>query len=179
MKNAIEVVLRIIGCIYAADFFTGFIHWLEDTFWTEETPVIGKWLIQPNELHHKKPTAFLAKSWWQSSYDALLIGLIILGIALWTGYLNWELGLFIGISISACQIHKYAHIPPGRLPAFIRLLQKFRIIQDCSHHVKHHMKESNTNYCLITPFLNPVLGKTHFWQLMEFILKPVLGEVRK
>ncbi|HEY4966401.1 MAG TPA: fatty acid desaturase CarF family protein [Puia sp.] len=179
MKHVLDVVLKI-GCsIYAADFFTGFIHWLEDTFWTEETPLIGKWLIQPNEQHHKKPTAFLEKNWWQSSYDAIIIGIAILGTALIFRHLTWELGLFVLVSISACQVHKYAHIPPGRLPAFIRLLQKFRIIQGCTHHVKHHMRENNTNYCLITPFLNPVLGKLQFWRFLEFILKPVLGEVRK
>lgn len=93
--------------------------------------------------------------------------------------LCWELVLFIGISISACQIHKYAHIPPGRLPTAVRFLQKYKIIQDCSHHVKHHIDGKNTNYCLITPFLNPILSKIQFWRFMEFLLKPVLGELRK
>jgi ubiquitin-conjugating enzyme E2 variant len=179
MKHVIELIFKILACFYGADFFTGCIHWLEDTFWTEETIIVGKWLIQPNELHHRKPTAFLAKNWWESSYDAIIIGIIILGISLMTRHLTWELGLFIGISISACQIHKYAHIPKGRLPATVRFLQKYKIIQDCSHHVKHHIEGENTNYCLITPFLNPVLAKLHFWRFMEFILKPVLGEVRK
>lgn len=139
----------------------------------------GKWLIQPNELHHRKPTAFLTKNWWQSSYDAVIIGFIILVIAFIFKHLSWELILFIGFSISACQIHKYAHIPPGRLPAVVRFLQKYKIIQDCSHHMKHHMEGKHTNYCLISPFLNPVLGKIQFWHFMEFILRPVLGEQRK
>jgi ubiquitin-conjugating enzyme E2 variant len=179
MKHAIELIFKIGACFYAADFFTGCIHWLEDTFWTTETVFVGKWLIQPNELHHRKPTAFLTKNWWQSSYDAVIIGFIILVIAFIFKHLSWELILFIGFSISACQIHKYAHIPPGRLPAAVRLLQKYKIIQDCSHHVKHHMEGKNTNYCLISPFLNPVLGKIQFWHFMEFILRPVLGELRK
>jgi plasmanylethanolamine desaturase len=179
MKQVIEVILKIGACVYAADLFTGIIHWLEDSFWTEKTPLIGKWLIQPNELHHRKPTAFLAKNWWQSSYDAVMIGLVILGIAFFTGSLSWEFVLFIAVSISACQILKYAHIPVSRLPLIIRLLQKSMIIQDCTHHVKHHVSEKNTNYCLITPVLNPLLGKIQFWRFMEFMLKPVLGEVRK
>ena len=173
------IAFKILLCFYAADFFTGFIHWLEDSFWTENTPILGKWLIQPNELHHRKPTSFLVKSWWQSSYDAVVIGIVILLIALLLKHLTWEISLFVLISISACQIHKYSHQPPSRLPVTVRFLQKARIIQDGQHHVKHHMGEKNSNYCLITPFLNPVLQKIHFWKLMEFILKPLFGKIRQ
>jgi plasmanylethanolamine desaturase len=178
MIAALLILLKIILCLYGADFFTGFIHWLEDTFWTEETPIVGKWLIQPNELHHQKPTAFLMNTWWQSSYDAIIIGFIILFIAQLTKHLTWEIALFILISISACQIHKYSHQPLSRLPAFIRFLQKIKIIQDSTHHVKHHTGEKNTNYCLITPFLNPLLRKTRFWEFLGVIFEPLFGKVR-
>jgi hypothetical protein len=31
----------------------------------------------------------------------------------------------------------------------------------------------------ITPLLNPILDKTHFWKFMENFLEPVLGKSRK
>jgi ubiquitin-conjugating enzyme E2 variant len=173
------IVFKILLCFYAADFFTGFIHWLEDSFWSENTPVLGKWIIQPNELHHRKPTSFLAKNWWQSSYDAVIIGIIILVIAFLSKHLGWEIVLFVLFSISACQIHKYSHQPVSRLSLAVRFLQKARIIQDSSHHVKHHTGEKNTNYCLISPLLNPVLHKIHFWEFMGFILRPLFGKIRR
>jgi plasmanylethanolamine desaturase len=179
MMHTIHTGFRAMISILAADFFTGFIHWLEDTFWKEETPFIGKWLIQPNELHHRKPSAFLSKNWWQSSYDAILVGIGILLIAFVLHRLNWELWLFVLVSINATQIHKFSHQPQTRIPAVVRFLQKIRLIQNSRHHVKHHMGTNNSHYCLITPLLNPVLDKTCFWKFMEFILEPILGKSRK
>jgi plasmanylethanolamine desaturase len=179
MLKSLFIPVQIYLIILGADLFTGIIHWIEDRFWTEKTPLVGKWLIQPNELHHKKPTAFLSKTWWQSSYDAVFIGVFILIIAFLFWQLTWEIVLFVLISICACQVHKYSHQPPSRLPVLIRFLQRSKIIQDSSHHVKHHIGEKNSNYCLLTPVLNPLLNRIHFWKFMEVILIPVFGEVRK
>ena len=179
MTHILSVSLRVIITILGADLFTGFIHWLEDTFWTEETPFIGKWLIQPNELHHRKPSAFLAKNWWQSCYDAVLVGVMILLIADLLHRLNWELWLFVLVSINATQVHKFSHRAQTKLPPIIRFMQKIRIIQNSRHHVKHHIGDNNSHYCLITPVLNPILDRTHFWKFMEFMLVPLLGKSRK
>lgn len=179
MIHIFNTSFRAVITILAADFFTGFIHWLEDTFWTEKTPFIGKWLIQPNELHHRKPSAFLANSWWQSCYDAILVGILILTAAFLLHDLSWELWLFVLVSINATQVHKFSHQPQSRLPSMIRFLQKIHLIQNSRHHVRHHMGENNSHYCLITPLLNPILDKIYFWKFMESILEPILGKSRK
>jgi ubiquitin-conjugating enzyme E2 variant len=178
MMQIFSVTFRAIMVILAADFFTGFIHWLEDSFWTEETPFLGKWLIQPNELHHRKPTAFLTGNWWQSSYDAILVGVVILIVAWLLHHLNWEMWLFVLVSMNATQIHKYSHQSQSKLPRAIRWLQRMRIIQNSRHHVKHHQGIHNSHYCLITPIMNPILDITRFWKFAEYILKPLLGKTR-
>jgi ubiquitin-conjugating enzyme E2 variant len=165
--------------VIAADLLTGSIHWMEDTFFTEQTPIIGKWLIEPNELHHRKPTAFLEKTWWENSWDAILVSLMIILIAILIHKLSWEVVVFAATGACATIIHKYAHEPRERIPKIIRAFQKIKLIQDGPHHMKHHAGTNNSNYCLITPFLNPILDYTHFWKILEQLLKPVLGEPRK
>jgi ubiquitin-conjugating enzyme E2 variant len=177
--NVLLITIKAILAILAADLFTGFVHWMEDTFWTEETPLIGKWLIQPNELHHRKPTAFLEKNWWQSSYDAVITALLILVAAYLLNQLNFMVWVFALTGCCATQIHKYSHQPKSRLPGVIRMLQKIRIIQDNRHHAKHHVGKKDTYYCLITPVLNPLLDRVHFWIVMQKILTPVFGKSRR
>jgi ubiquitin-conjugating enzyme E2 variant len=179
MMHVLSIAIRTVGMVLAADFFTGFIHWLEDTFWTEETPFLGKWLIQPNELHHRRPSAFLEKNWWQSSYDAIGVGTILVLITFLLHRLNWEIWLFVLISINATQIHKFSHQAQSKIPFIIRLLQNLRIIQNSRHHVKHHRGNNNSHYCLVTPILNPILDYLCFWKGMEKILEPILGKSRK
>lgn len=157
--------------ILLADFVTGFIHWLEDSYFSQTTPLLGKWLIEANVSHHQYPQAFLKKSWWESSWDLLAIGSMILFISFCLHRLTWEVGLFVLIIINANQIHKWAHITRyEKKPKIIGLLQKLYILQRTSHHGQHHKKPNNTHFCTVTNVLNPVLDKLHFWRGLESLI---------
>src|SRR3990167_8069024 len=104
------IFLKAIGAILLVDFITGFVHWLEDSYWAPETPLIGKWLIVPNLEHHQNGQAFLQKSWWESSWDLFLIGTIIIVTALLLHQLNWALCIFALLIMNANQIHKWSHM---------------------------------------------------------------------
>lgn len=39
---------EVILVILSVDLVSGLVHWIEDTFWMEETPVLGRWIVKPN-----------------------------------------------------------------------------------------------------------------------------------
>ncbi len=67
MSAVIAVVLRIIRTVFAAEFVSGFVHWVEDAYIREDTPVVGRSLARPNIAHHHYPRHMTKNSWWQSS----------------------------------------------------------------------------------------------------------------
>ena len=75
--ETLNVILKLSISIFAADFVSGFVHWAQDTFGTEETPLWGKWVVAPNILHHNRPASFTKNNWIQSSWDLTLLSIII------------------------------------------------------------------------------------------------------
>lgn len=165
-----SILLKVIVIVLLADFVTGLVHWLEDSYWSPETPILGKWIVLPNLEHHKNGQAFLEKTWLQSSWDLLLVGILIITFAYFMNHLTWEVLLFVILSVNANQIHKWAHITRYKnKPKIIGFLQKIQILQTTQHHGQHHRKPNNTHYCTITNVLNPILDKIHFWRGLERI----------
>ena len=163
-------VLEVTAVLALVDFVSGLIHWVEDTFWTEKTPVLGRWVVTPNVLHHHSPSAFVEKSWLESSWDLLLVGLAILAVARATHCLTWQVWLFAVVGANANQIHKWTHLPARRLPWAVRVLQRLRLLQSAAHHAAHHRGAKNTAYCVITPWVNPVLDRLGVWRRLEQLL---------
>jgi hypothetical protein len=169
------ILLKIIAVILLADFVTGLVHWLEDSYWSPDTPILGKWIVTANLAHHKDGQAFLQKSWWESSWDLFFFGSAVILIALALHRLTWEVMLFVIISVNANQIHKWAHMSDRNKnkPKIISFLQKIYLLQTSMHHGQHHRKPNNSHYCTVTNFLNPLLDKIKFWRFLEFCLTGV------
>ncbi len=161
------VVIEAALVILLADFVSGAVHWAEDTFGGESTPVVGRWIVKPNVLHHRDGGAFVTNSWLASSWDLLVIGLLVLTAAWWLGLLTWHVWLFVGIGVNANQIHKWSHAPRSRVPKLVRVLQKVGILQSPAHHAGHHRGDKNIRYCVVTDFLNPILDSLGWWRTLE------------
>lgn len=168
-----SIVLKALGIILLADFVTGVIHWLEDSFWSPETPILGKWIVEPNLAHHQNGQAFLQKTWWQSSWDLVLVSLLLVTVCIAFNVFTWEIALFALITANANQIHKWAHMTnknPSK-PAIIQFLQRIYLLQTPMHHGQHHRKPNDSHYCTVTNFLNPILDSLKFWRGLEFCFK--------
>jgi ubiquitin-conjugating enzyme E2 variant len=159
--------LEAIAVLLLVDLASGFFHWLEDTFWTEKTPVLGRWVVTPNVLHHRSPGAFVDKSWLESSWDLVAFGACIVGVASALHCLTWQVWLFAIVGANANQIHKWTHLPRHRLPWAVRELQQMGVLQSAADHAAHHRGEKNTAYCVITPWVNPVLDQLGIWRGLE------------
>ena len=175
MHSALLIALQALGVILLADFVAGLVHWLEDAYGSEATPLVGPLLIKPNIVHHHHPRHFTRLSWWQSSWDLLLVGAAILGGAAWAGVLTWHVWLFVGLSINANQVHKWAHMTRTEVGPVVAFLQDYSILQTPRQHALHHTDPKNTHYCPVTNLVNPTLEALRFWDRLEWVLEKLTG----
>jgi hypothetical protein len=169
--HTLQTILQALGVILLADFVAGLVHWLEDAYGTEATPVIGALMIKPNIIHHHYPRHFTKNNWWQSSWDLLALGMIILGLAACFGYFNWQVVLFILISVNSNQVHKWSHMTRAEVGPVVAFLQDIRVLQTPRQHALHHTDPKNTYYCPVTNFMNPALEVIDFWGRLEALIE--------
>jgi plasmanylethanolamine desaturase len=170
-----SIALELVAVWLLVDFVSGVVHWAEDSYGKETTPVIGRWVVGPNLLHHRNGSEFVGKSWIASSWDLAAAGAVILAAAGLAGMLTWHVGLFALLGANANQIHKWNHMRRSSVPLPIRVLQRLHLLQSSRHHLQHHRGTKDSHYCVITEMLNPLLDRLGFWRKLEKLLVPVLG----
>ncbi|PWJ22043.1 fatty acid desaturase CarF family protein [Jannaschia seohaensis] len=162
-----------------ADFVSGLFHWAEDTLGADDTPIWGPLFAAPNSRHHSDPSAMLKIHWLRN--NSLLVGACVgLAMVFWVfGALTWHVVVFAFFTGTAQQVHRFSHAPSARLPRFVRLLQRMHVLQDARHHWGHHRAPHLTRYCVVTPWLNPVLDRIKFWRVMDRLFVPIFGAPRR
>jgi ubiquitin-conjugating enzyme E2 variant len=179
MKTALAILLKVIATTLAADFVAGFVHWLEDAYVREDTLIIGKYVARPNIVHHHYPRYMTRHSWWQTSFDLLLVSTALVIGAWFLGLLSWEVWLFAILSANANEFHKWEHRTRKENGPIISFLQDIRLLQTAKHHARHHTDPKNSHYCTITNFLNPILDGMNFWNGLEWALAKTVGLNRR
>ncbi|MEY2880789.1 MAG: hypothetical protein RLZZ15_3169 [Verrucomicrobiota bacterium] len=175
MRSLLLSLAQGLGIVMLADFVAGLVHWFEDAYGTAETPIIGPLLIRPNIVHHHYPRFFTRLTWWQSSWDLLLIGLAVVGGAWACGLLTWQVVLFAVVSVNANQVHKWSHRTRAENGRVISFLQDIRILQTPRQHALHHTDPKNTYYCPVTNLVNPLLERLQFWPRLEAVIVRLTG----
>lgn len=173
-----NAVIEVVGAVIAADFVSGLVHWAEDTFGTESTPLVGRWIVAPNVLHHHDASAFVAKGWLASSWDLALAAGILVAISIATGWFGAGVAVLAFLGANANQFHKWCHVP-ARAPLVVRAAWRSGLLQGPRHHARHHRGAKNEAYCVITPFVNPVLDRIGFWRGLERCIVPFTGAPRR
>ena len=162
-----EIALVVIAVVVVADFLSGLIHWLEDSYGHEDLPIIGPIVVQANVLHHFDPRHMVHHSWFSSAVGPLIVAGLALVIAFFAGVLSWPVILLALISANANEIHKFAHRSKAENGRVIAFFQGLGLLQSRAHHAKHHQLLKDTNYCVVTNYLNPGLEKINFWRRLE------------
>ena len=170
MKTALLILTKLAATVLAADFVGGLVHWLEDAYVREDTPLIGRIVARPNIVHHHYPRYMTRHSWWRTSWDLAILSAIMVIAAWFAGLLSWEVWLFAILSANANEFHKWAHRTRKENGWLISFLQDIRLLQTARHHARHHTDPKNSHYCTMTNVLNPVLDRTGFWSGMEWAL---------
>ena len=173
--ETVGLLLRIIVTWFVMDVISGFVHWSEDSYGHPSIPFVGRHVTKPNLLHHYRPRAFVANSWYSSSDLLLVACLASLLIALALGRLTPMVVLAAVLGANANQIHKWSHRTPGENGAMIVAMQGLKLIQSPGHHNGHHSDGKDSRYCVLTDFINPILDWCHFWRGLEFWIWRIFG----
>jgi ubiquitin-conjugating enzyme E2 variant len=179
MFTAIVVFLRTLRTVFTAEFVTGIVHWFEDAYVREDTPLIGRHVARPNIVHHHYPRFMTRLNWWQSSWDLCLISGLLVVIAWLCGALTWQVWLFAILAANANQFHKGSHRTHSENGPIISFFQDIRLLQTARHHARHHTDPKNSHYCTMTNMLNPVLDGVRFWDGLEWTLARTTGMQRR
>jgi ubiquitin-conjugating enzyme E2 variant len=157
----------------AADLLTGCVHWFCDTFFTEETPLIGPGLIAPFREHHRDPLLMTRHGFLEltgSSFRGLAPLLVLLlwvndSMSLGLSAFLWALGAG---AVTTNLLHRWAHDPAP--PAIARSLQRLGLVLTPERHAKHHAPPYEAGYCVTTGWMNPVCERLRLWSRAEAAL---------
>lgn len=165
----------ILICILVADFITGLIHWLEDSYGLPTWPLIGKEVIEPNIDHHRRPGFIGSMSTIISrNYQTVVPALIAMAAVLYAlGESAWPIALTLVLASLGNEVHTWNHRHDNN--RFVRFLQDSGLIQSRFQHGKHHKPPYESYYCTLTNFTNAVLESVRFWRGLEWLILKLTG----
>ncbi len=175
MNDYITLSLEAFGVVLAVDFVAGLVHWAEDAYIREDTPLLGTWIGRPNVVHHHLPRRMARNTWWQSNRELMLAMGLMVAVAALLGCLTWHVWLFALVGSNANEVHKWSHRTRRENGRLISWLQDLRILQTPHHHAIHHTNPKEVHYCPVTNVLNPLLDELHFWVVLEWLLLHSIG----
>lgn len=171
----------------AADFTSGFVHWLADTWGSTDMPVIGKALLRPFREHHVDQKAMTHHDYIETNGSNCLISLPwAVGAAAmpydrtsswyaWCLFFSIAIASMIFFVMMTNQIHKWAHMDDR--PRIVTWLQRLHLILPPEHHQIHHTPPFNSYYSITTGWLNWLFLKIKFYPTLERIVTAVTGAI--
>lgn len=165
-----------------ADFASGLIHWIADTWGRESAPIIGRRLLHPFRVHHVNPDDLLNRSFLDANGDVAMVVLPFLAAMFWIPpagamgqpTLAFMLGL-TSVSLWTNQFHQWAHM--SHPPRAVRWLQNCRLILNRQVHERHHLAPHTTDYCITTGWCNAPLKLVGFFPRAESAITWATGLV--
>jgi len=159
-----------------ADFVSGFVHWMADTWGSADMPYLGKSLVRPFREHHVDQKAMTRHDYIETNGANCLVslpvaaGVIFIPFDPSSAFLSFSLFMFAMIASMVYfvmwtnQIHKWSHLEPEETPKILKLMQKLHLILPPGHHQRHHQSPYKTYYCITTGWLNWPLAKIGFYR---------------
>ncbi len=171
------VVPAIPICLVWGDLMGGLVHWFADTYFSEETPVIGPALIKPFRQHHIYPRDICTHSLVTMVGNVCILALPVLALCLYLLWVSQDgllafailcTTLMTAATVATNIFHKWAH--QEKSSAGVRWLQRMRLVLEPRHHQVHHTEPFEMHYCITNGWLNPLLNKIRFFRKLEAIL---------
>jgi ubiquitin-conjugating enzyme E2 variant len=145
----------------AGDLASGLVHFFCDTFFEEDSPLIGRLLIHPFREHHRDPLRMTAHSFAELNGNSCLAMLPTMAAAAFyrdriPPFLLAAI-LFFHLSLFATNLfHRWAHV--AVVPAPVRWLQKHWLILTPAAHRAHH-RNGRGAYCITSGWMNRPLDR--------------------
>ncbi|MSQ84896.1 MAG: kua-ubiquitin conjugating enzyme hybrid localization domain protein [Myxococcales bacterium] len=179
--DALVIVGAVLVGFVAADFMSGLVHWAFDRYGSVDTPLFGPNFILPFREHHTDPKGITYHDFVETNGNNCIVTVPILAgaasidpswgaFAVFTSCFLGAMCLFV---FGTNQFHKWAHQDDP--PHWVQALQRWRLILDTPGHDIHHKAPFETYYCITTGWLNPLLAKIRFFELMETTIFRLTG----
>lgn len=151
----------------AADLVSGTVHWLCDTFFEEDTPIVGRAVIEPFREHHRDPLAMTRRGFLSVNGSNWMAMIPVLALAGWgEASLRHAFLFFFGLAVCLTnQFHMWAHAE--RVPRVVSWLQRARVIVPPSHHARHHRSRQTQAFCVTSGWCNPLLDRLGVFARIE------------
>jgi len=166
----------------AADFVSGVVHWMGDTWGSTEMPVLGKAFIRPFREHHVDEKAITRHDFVETNGNNCLVSLpvALLAVALPHSSPGWVfISAFLGAMIfwvmATNQFHKWSHLEQP--PALIGFLQRTHLVLPPDHHQIHHTAPFNKYYCITVGWMNKPLAMIGFFHTLERVITWATGAI--
>jgi hypothetical protein len=164
----------------AADFVSGFVHWMGDTWGSTEMPILGKSFIRPFREHHVDEKAITRHDFIETNGNncAISIPVAIMCVVMphsspaWV-FLSAFLGSMIFWVMATNQFHKWSHL--DNPPPVIAFFQRVHLILPPAHHHIHHTAPYNKYYCITVGWLNKPLAMIAFFPTAEKLVTWATG----
>jgi hypothetical protein len=179
------ILVTLLAAMFVADFVSGFLHWMFDTWWSETTPIVRRMVIMVRE-HHVYPGRIFKFGIFHDAGTLSWITVFLtlpLYVAVWlTKVTTMAQGYFVlgavvttVLIVFMLEFHKAGHSPCA--PSWVRALQKLGLVLSPKHHLAHHHGAHDRNYCLINGHVDRTLGALGIWRFFERIVTLVTGAV--
>ena len=165
----------------AADFISGFVHFLADDFGSSEMPIIGPDFISSFRDHHVDRRGITRHDFIDTNGNNSLVSLPFM-LLVWLvvpieitvgGYFFGAFFLLLCLAVFLTnQFHKWAHMEDP--PSSAVWLQRRGLILSKEHHDIHHASPYDTYYCITVGFWNPLLDQTRFFEQTERLLRRIV-----
>jgi len=160
-----------------ADFGSGVYHWAMDNYGTKNTPVFGT-QIEAFQGHHELPWTITYRQVCNNIYKICqatspfcLAGILLLD----NPYLIlWMTTAICFINLSQ-ELHKWSHMSPSQVSAWINFLQDWNVIVSRKSHLAHHRPPFDGNYCIVSGHCNSLLDNSGFFRGLESIVFSITG----
>lgn len=158
-------LLALVLGVEFADFGTGVYHFSVDNYGSAETPIVGS-QIEAFQGHHEEPWTITYRDFCNNCFPTCLATmpfLIAFEVFCSQPYvLLWAVVACAGIAF--CQeFHKWSHTLRSQCHPFVNWLQDVGILVHRKAHLRHHKAPYETNYCIVTGHMNPLLDRTGFF----------------
>lgn len=155
-----------------ADFGTGVYHWSVDNYGSAQTPIVGP-QIEAFQGHHEEPWTITCRDFCNNCFPTCIATMPFLlafdALSFSPYWLLW--GVIACAGISFCQeFHKWSHTLRSQSDPLINWLQDHGVLVARKAHLRHHKPPFETNYCIVTGHMNPVLDKSGFFRALEGLI---------
>jgi ubiquitin-conjugating enzyme E2 variant len=165
--------------LLAADVAGGVAHWFCDSFFEEDSFLVGPVFIAPFREHHADPQAMTRHGFLELNGNSAVVLSPLLAFALWQWpsglasgtqlFAGAVLGAFSAAAFATNQLHCWAHRADA--PAVVRWLQRRGVILSAAAHDRHHAAPHDRAFCVTTGWMNRPLESCGFFRVCARALR--------